>query len=109
MAIVHPPKILAYELGVAAGADSNRFVPSSGQSWEVHSILVTKPATLYRDFDPAAQGTWDVRVKVDSIADSDGGEFHGYKFELDEHSGITVHNDGTESMDVVLVGVVITD
>ena len=109
MATVKRPQILAYETGVAAGADSSRFVPPSGQSWEVHSILVTRPATLYRDFDPAAQGTWDVRVQVDSITDSNGGEFHGYKFELDEHSGITIHNDSADSMDVVLVGVVITD
>jgi len=107
MATVNRPKILAYELGVGANLDSSRFSPAAGISWEVHSIIVSTPATVYRVFDPNQDGVWEVSVSVISLPE--GGEFHGFKFEVDEYSGLVIHNDdATNTMDVVLVGVEIT-
>jgi hypothetical protein len=106
MALITRPRILAYQLAVAPGATSTRFVPAEGKSWEVHSIIVSRAATVYRDFDPAGNNSWPVRVIAETTSTPD--EFHGYKWELDERSGIAVKNDSTEAMDVVLVGVEIT-
>ncbi len=109
MAGISRPKILTYQLNIAAGAWSSRFVPATGKSWEVHSVVCTRAATIKRSFDANRDGTFETGVEVASSADASGVEFHGFKFELDEYSGLEVkNNDTTNTMHVVLIGLEIT-
>lgn len=88
---------------VAAGADSEVLHPPANTSWEVHRIVVSGAATLKAVFDPDGDGTWDTAITLDSLPEA--GEWHGYKFELDEKCGLVVHNDGSAAIKVYLVGV----
>ena len=65
--------------------------------------MVSGAATLKVTFDPDGDSVWDAAITLDSLPEA--GEWHGYKFELDEKCGIIVHNDDTVSINVYLVGV----
>lgn len=103
MAAVGRPKLLASEF-VGAGEYSSIFRPN-GCSWEVNSIVASGSVTIFRAFDADNDGMLETTIEVES---GPAGEFHGYKFQCDERSGIVIRNDSSSTIFVALLGVEIS-
>jgi len=105
MAAIGRPKLLGIQAGISPGSYSNVFAPSGELSWEVNTIIASQDCKIERALDVDNDGNFETFVEVES---GPAGEFHAYKFQCDNRSGIRVKNLGSDAMTVALLGVEIS-
>ena len=111
MANVDRPILLDF-VEALADAASHDFAPPAGESWEVHSVVISAgPVELQRVFDPDESGALGDPVAVKTL--STPGEVHAAKFELDggasnPTAALRVLNNSGGTLNAYVLGVVIS-